>query len=823
MKVIEWSFAVFLLLGGHWNTPSMAADAVSPRLLGAWLVESAENGRNGDYHPTPWVFKRDGTVSAEPHWSGTWQVLDDDSFQMQIIIDDQVVDAFTLHLKPQERAFVARKHGKDYRYAIGDDKGTQTAGIAVITPPDETTRKVIFDGSSLAHWQGFAFNGGVSFADTAKLKDAALLVEIPSNKGWAKAGIWHDKSVFELPELHAQRALHIAAGVDMDESTGFSLALLPREQAGKDPWQNNVLRLQVRPARDGIADVVLSAGSVELKAVGEKTFQWPKGRVSFEWIVDAQGVARVLADGSQVALFPIRKQLAEHAGKELLLHAFAQVPRKHVAASVHLASLKTWQSDSSVDVDYSIVDGADRNITLFDGNSMAPLWGRKDGVKGLYYDHVVALSQGALRVAWPKDNPSVMAGLSSKQPVIWLDRFHGDAESRITIEIDGENSQNFTFRLGQTYINPGNAPGRGDYVLSATRQADDTFTLTAGLQGKKDTMVSHEGVTDLPDQYTLVLTPELAWVEWLMRNGERKFMPGTVFPQAIDGAGLRLEAYARRTPQMGGALVLRRVDLQQRQGPEPVKPSIAPGVDPLPRSVLFSGTVTDAWKGVTAADAMFEQLSADGPDGLRLKRRTLPPNGNRIALQMKKPLVVLDERIKQTGFEVRLRLDPNTENLGARIYLASSPGKYKDGPFAVSLRRDSKENPAAPLELTLHSDHFHYGYRTKRFPPGWESLWDGELTLVLNSGRMDVRLGGDIGVSVQTDSIKPNRPYYLVLEPGGVSYRDDGEFLLKHIEAGWVTPDAMTAVERGLLVDGETFDAAQFVTDLANTMAGESE
>jgi hypothetical protein len=36
-----------------------------------WMVESAENGCNGDYHPVSWSFSPDGTVRAGNLWRGT--------------------------------------------------------------------------------------------------------------------------------------------------------------------------------------------------------------------------------------------------------------------------------------------------------------------------------------------------------------------------------------------------------------------------------------------------------------------------------------------------------------------------------------------------------------------------------------------------------------------------------------------------------------------------------------------------------------------------------------------------------------------------------
>jgi len=101
-----------------------AAAAADPR--GEWRVEDASNGRNGDYHSTPWTFEGGGIVHAQPHWSGYWAPMADGNVFVIIVTRGRVVDSFRVVF--DQGGFTARKDGRDYRYAIRNAASGSTGG-----------------------------------------------------------------------------------------------------------------------------------------------------------------------------------------------------------------------------------------------------------------------------------------------------------------------------------------------------------------------------------------------------------------------------------------------------------------------------------------------------------------------------------------------------------------------------------------------------------------------------------------------------------------------------------------------------------------------
>ncbi len=103
------------------NQPETIASASHARIYvnhTKWLVEYAENGRNGDYHAVPWLFLPNGTVRAGTLWQGTWQVQSPDTIRVVLRMNDSgAMDQFDVTFNsPFE--FTAYKDGHAYRYAV---------------------------------------------------------------------------------------------------------------------------------------------------------------------------------------------------------------------------------------------------------------------------------------------------------------------------------------------------------------------------------------------------------------------------------------------------------------------------------------------------------------------------------------------------------------------------------------------------------------------------------------------------------------------------------------------------------------------------------
>lgn len=83
-----------------------------------WLVEYAENGRNGDYHPVPWLFSPNGTVRAGNLWRGVWHIKSHDTISVTITMNDgSATDTFDVKFISRSE-FTAYKNGHTYRYGV---------------------------------------------------------------------------------------------------------------------------------------------------------------------------------------------------------------------------------------------------------------------------------------------------------------------------------------------------------------------------------------------------------------------------------------------------------------------------------------------------------------------------------------------------------------------------------------------------------------------------------------------------------------------------------------------------------------------------------
>ena len=669
---------------------------------------------------------------------------------------------------------------------------------------------VLFDGGSLDGWEKFGFNGG-SFDSYARFAEGGLRFDIPDGQGWAKTGLRSQEAVITMPARGLDRARAVAVCIDAARSNALTLAFSSTEAAEKDPYRESDLRLQLRRDEGGLGEVRATKSGRRLADV---EFPWPEGETELNFILRPDQVVELRdGEGDQLAWLPLE---AEYGGREWVLQVYAQVPGKNDAARLELDRVVMRDLPYAANPDYSVISGQARSEQLFDGRTLAPRW-TPTWSTGDFHD-VGRLEGGALRVGWPEGRRKMkMAGIYSPRPVLWLDRFRDDARARITLHLNGSASRDFAVVLQQRYGKAGNWPQRGSYAMTWRSQPDGTYSLTSGPRDYGDEGKELTGFEAIPDKVALIITPEGMSVE----AGGQRTTP-VPFAQVHDGAGLRLWAYALRPETGDAALVLRGIDLDQRQGPQPRPVWTAPDVPPLPEKTLFAGRLSDGWVAESHKRARFEELASESAKGLTLGRRDPKPGRYRIALVSARPLVELDERVEETPFEMRFRFDPDVEDFAGRLLFADRAKDVTDDPdYAITLRRLTTGPDANRFELALLADHFSYDKWSRTLPPGWEATWDGTLTVTFADGRIDLRLGRDIGISASTGRSKNGRSYHLGLVPGGPERRDGGQITLEKITAGWRTPDGLTAPWRWRLLDDDAFDAEAFLRDLAHSLERE--
>ncbi|UNU24864.1 serine/threonine protein kinase [Microcoleus vaginatus] len=73
----------------------------------------------GFYHPVPWRFSADGTVSASNLWGGVWRKSNvrARSIEVHIVYPGGGTESFSVMFSPDGQSFTAFKEGKEYRFA----------------------------------------------------------------------------------------------------------------------------------------------------------------------------------------------------------------------------------------------------------------------------------------------------------------------------------------------------------------------------------------------------------------------------------------------------------------------------------------------------------------------------------------------------------------------------------------------------------------------------------------------------------------------------------------------------------------------------------
>ncbi len=115
MKKIVFSLVSLVIL--LTSTYVLAApNCVLPIDNTSWDVAALDNnGAIGSYHPTPWVFKNDGQMSAEGYWKGTWYRNACDKIHASITHNSGKEDVFEVIFATSQR-FIATKNGNLYRF-----------------------------------------------------------------------------------------------------------------------------------------------------------------------------------------------------------------------------------------------------------------------------------------------------------------------------------------------------------------------------------------------------------------------------------------------------------------------------------------------------------------------------------------------------------------------------------------------------------------------------------------------------------------------------------------------------------------------------------
>ncbi len=665
----------------------------------------------------------------------------------------------------------------------------------------------IFDGHSLADWEPFAFEGG-DFDLHTNLGHGGMHISIPDDKGWAKTGLIYRGRAFELPENGEKTSLEISVLMDADASNSLTIAMLNPEKDTTDPYESYLLRFHLVKSGDlG----VLSASAKNISQTARFSFLWPENDTTVRFILRSDDVFELRdAESNVLALWDIGKPMSKGPWS---LAVYGQVPRKNTGFDLVIKDITATIAPTPDTPDPDKV-GA-RNVALFDGRQVSPNWVPLQNAENLFRSRAY-LQGGTLKIGWPQDDTGAKyLGIYTPEPVIWLDTFHEGAETRLTVTIDGAITNDFEVGLQQAFGLYHNMLSNGAWVASWRRQDDGTFTFRTEVRGHDGALIA-EGLSQVPNQFDIVLTPKGVAIDGVG-------LPSGVVPwtQLIDGAGLRIWTYAMASKQGNASLALHGIDLKHT--PAPAMPPAAPaaGVAPLAQTVLFDGTLDASWQKISRGNAIFQDLARITDAGLVLARRENPPNNNKIALASTEKIITLDERVQRTPYRLDIQLDPSEQNLGGWIYLTENPDNpYDTASVAIELERLTYGPNNGGLRVRMYSGHMYYSHLERTFQADWLATWDGMLSLVLGDGAAGLKFGDTLTHAITTSRVQRGGAYRLMFEPGQRTRPSEQALTLAKVTGGWITPANMTAQDRWLLVDDETFDADAFADELAIGIMG---
>jgi len=665
----------------------------------------------------------------------------------------------------------------------------------------------IFDGRALTDWDPFAFEGG-DFDLHTTLGQEGMHISIPDNKGWVKTGLIYRGRAFELPKSGEKTSLEISVLMDADASNSLTLAMLDPDKDTTDPYESYLLRFHlVKSGELG----VLSASAKNISQTARFSLLWPANDATMRFILRSDDVFELRdAESNVLALWELGKPMSKGPWS---LAVYGQVPRKNTAFDLVIKDITATIAPTPDTPDPDKV-GA-RHVALFDGRQIGPHWIPLQNGDNLFQSRAY-LQGGTLKIGWPQDDAGAKyLGLYTPEPVVWLDTFLEGAESRLTITLDGAATHDFEVGLQQSFGLYHNMLSNGAWVASWRRQDDGTFTFRTEVRGH-DGALSAEGLSEIPDQFDIVLTPKGVAIDGVG-------LPSGVVPwtQLINGAGLRVWTYAMASNQGDARLALQGIDLKHTPAPAVPQGAPAAGVEPLAQTVLFDGTLDASWQQISRGNAIFQDLARVTDTGLVLARRENPPNNNKIALASTEKIITLDERIQLTPYRLDIQLDPSEQNLGGWIYLTENPDNpYDTASVAIELERLAYGPNNGGLRVRMYSGHMYYSHLERTFQADWLEAWDGALSLILGDGVASLEVGGARTHAITTSRVQRGQAYRLMFEPGQRTRPSEQALTLAKVTGGWITPAHMTAQDRWLLVDDDTFDADAFADELAIGIMG---
>jgi hypothetical protein len=681
--------------------------------------------------------------------------------------------------------------------AIAPAEAATTATAVVFATRAGSAR--VFSGRDDAGWTSYQGYGG-SFEEFAHYEGDKLAITVPEGHSWGATGLYSATPVIAMPGRDATQAERLIFDVDPRRSSHAVFSLVSAKGVGSHDAHVNDIRVAFEQNPDVGPEMVLWISRQEAGRVGLNT---DEATGKFSLTLHPDGVAMVHDKDGRLLLEAATPELAPEEGWHL--YVGTQAFHKNLPATLVLNTInKEIFPVPRRGKPAAFLDDQPQTTVLFDSRMIGPGWTRYD-TRGNYFVNTARVDPIGLVVDVPEKKDVARVGLYSIEPLIWLDRFTEGASARLRIEFDAAQTTGFAIGLaGRMGLN-GNEPSNPRFLLEWYEQAEGGIVARRLFDHKDQLLELHPEA--MPQSIELVLSPD----------GLRLLAEG--FPDEVlewgalqDGQGFRLYVYSRpEAPGLPVKMTVRRIVLTRTPGDlERLSNVAAPGVEPLPQTQLFAGAPSETFEPFGLHGAEFEPYAhyENGALVVDLPKKFMWSVAGLLSTE---PVIRMDERVATTPYRVRLKFDPSgTENFHVMFSPHKVTDMYKSRKLQATLVRKTEGRDKGHYVLTL--GHDYYDYWSRYIDADWlAEHWDGDLTLLIGEGWVELSLSDDIRLRGSTFAI--NRWSALYMTVSTVSAKTSGPafMALKEITTGWVTPPGMDAQTRMNLVDDVEFDPDAFL------------
>ncbi len=786
----------------HWNdgkgrpaAGKIAIQSEDGQVFGPWQATgtSGQGGvPNANWHVAPGVVLVPGKYVVLDSDPKTWSTNDEAGSRGFVTITYQQVE---------ERAI-----DNSVFWPFGDSgKGGQAEAVPEPQAEPENSGQILFDGQIDERWnaQGAL---GAKLESLATTERGMLVIDVPEGHGWADAGIASREPLVFPPRVADADELALTIALDPTRTSGL--------RVGLDPMVNGHRKIVVRLMKDlntGVDTVILDTGRDVVEAAIEDI-----GLLDgMSLVMRPEGDILVLDNTGRIIVQSALKDDSSDTGYKLAVTALAPAYKKATRLALGRITLATRPYDRPADPDLFLEN--EQHLVLFDGEVLGNRWARFEASKPNFADFA-GIKDGVLVADVPEGYKWVLLGVYSFEPLIWLDKFEGNAYARITASFDPEKTSSFALALTPYFGEPDYDPKEPNAIFYWRQLAEGGARASLYVDVRHVREADEPAwEIDLPD-----LAPERVTLQ-IIPGGIQVLADGMPFvavpwEQAVPGQGFRVYAFTQPNEYNQPAkMALRRITLDRGAGSaEPARPEA--GVPPLPTKVLFAGSPDPLWEpsGVGTEDfagVRFENgrlVAGFAPETLK---------DGRLGLVSTAPIISLDERIKMTSYRLEAKIDPKASSgFEMGFYSKKVADMRGDRTAGFSLIRHEAGRLAGKYVLELREGGSARSIWRRLIDADWvENVWDGTFEITLGNSMMSVHLAGGPGVGAP-GFFKEGDDRFATVYAAPENKAAGAQMVLERITGGWVTPDGMNALDRWLLLDAVDFDGEAFATDLAAGM-----